>query len=515
MKTAKKSKKLEKYTRYSIFVIVLFSIIVLSLTSIYHVSGDGCWHIPAGKFIADNLKFPLFEPLGRDEPFWSPPLYHIFVAAVYYFFSFNGNVANFAAKFVSPVFGILSLIFSFLLIKKLANPKIAFYSTIFLAFIPIFIDYSVLSYTESVLVFFVVLSIYFLAEDKIILSGIAAGLSILAKYNGVLVLPILLYIAYKKYHNNKRFFYRNCAILVLATLVIASPWLIRNWALLGNPIWPFLNFIFHGFESKAYSQANFHNLIRLDLYESTYLGIFGVPDGNYAVFSFVKIQNLWILIVAWLIGTLVFIAPLIAGLLKFKKFKSIKSDRNNYAVTALKIWVLFYVLLFMLYVINVGTLVSRIILPAFPALAVFWAFGFEHLAANFSGTAKKILLALFLIAVIGLVASETIKVNIAANAWDKYKADFEWIKSNTDKKSVFIANGQCVPYNIERTSLYSTSENLDKADYIWVNQNLKLDSKSILDERALKSIQSKNYKIVYSNKETGTAIYGTKQQIFC
>ena len=174
----------ERYTKYSIIIFILFSLIVLSLASVYHVSGDGCWYMPVGKFMAEHGKFPLFEPLGRDEPFWSPPLYHIFVAILYYTFNlFNHNTANFAVKFVSPVFGILSLIFSFVTIKKMTNPKIAFYSTMFLAFVPIFMDYSTISYVESMLVFFVVLSVYFLINGKIVLSGVAVGLSVLTKYN--------------------------------------------------------------------------------------------------------------------------------------------------------------------------------------------------------------------------------------------------------------------------------------------------------------------------------------------
>ena len=141
MSLSKKINKMEKYAKYSIYIIILFSIVVLSLASIYHVSGDGCWHISAGKFIAKNMKLPLFEPIGRDEPFWSPPLYHIIVALVYNFFNtlFGANIANFAVKFISPVFGILSLVFSFIIIKKIVNSRTAFYSTIFLAFMPIFI----------------------------------------------------------------------------------------------------------------------------------------------------------------------------------------------------------------------------------------------------------------------------------------------------------------------------------------------------------------------------------------
>ena len=54
MISLKKFNMLEKYTRYSIIVIVLFSVIVLALESIHHISGDGCWHIQAGKFFGEK-----------------------------------------------------------------------------------------------------------------------------------------------------------------------------------------------------------------------------------------------------------------------------------------------------------------------------------------------------------------------------------------------------------------------------------------------------------------------------
>src|SRR3989338_7590662 len=118
MKLINTFKKSDKYARYSIYLIILFSFIVLSLASIYHVSGDGCWHISSAKFISNSMKLPFMEPLGREEPFWSPPLYHIIVAAVYSIFNaVNHNAANFAVKFVSPIFGILTLVFSFLTIR--------------------------------------------------------------------------------------------------------------------------------------------------------------------------------------------------------------------------------------------------------------------------------------------------------------------------------------------------------------------------------------------------------------
>jgi|TARA_Y100000310_G_scaffold336415_1_gene420892 4-amino-4-deoxy-L-arabinose transferase-like glycosyltransferase len=507
MNLIKKFKKQEKYTRYSILIIILFSVIVLALTSIHHVSGDGCWYVPVGKFMAENQNFPLFEPLGRDEPFWSPPLYHVLVAIVYGIFgAVNNSLGNFAVKFVSPIFGILSLIFTFLVVKKLVNSKIAFYSILFLAFIPIFIGYSVLSYVESTLIFFVILSVYFLINDKIILAGIAAGLSILAKYNGVFIIPVLLYIVYKKY--SKKQFYKNGLIIAILPLIVASPWLIRNWILLGNPIWPFLNFIFNGYESMSYGSLNFSNLFHYGLLLFTYLGIFGVPDGNFHLFSTFKLPYSEVLLPIWLVGTFIFIIPLIVGFFnKSQKNKNIKNNLRTLIIGALAIWIISYLILFLLYVPNVGWAVSRIILPAFPALAVFWAFGYEKL--NNSKLSKLFVILITLI-IAGFIFTEFVKFGFAANQWNFYKEDFDWVKSNTPQKSIFLVSGQCIPYNIQRTSLFSTDENLNKADYIWVNQNFKLDKRSVLDESSLNSIESENYKEVYSNKKTGTLIYSTK-----
>ena len=513
MNLIKKFNKLEKYTKYSIFVIVLFSIIVLFLTSIYHVSGDGCWHIPAGKFIANNLKIPLFEPLGRDEPFWSPPVYHIIVAVVYYIFSaFNNNIANFAVKFVSSLFGILSLIFSFLVVKKLCNSRTAFYSTIFLAFIPIVIDYSIFSYVESTLMFFVILSVYFLINGKFVLSGIAAGLSILAKYNGVFIIPVLIYIMHRRFGKNK--FYKNALIIALLSLLIAAPWLARNWILLGNPIWPFLNFAFNGLESKSYAEVHLLNLASPSLYASTYLGFFGVPDGNYNTFSFLRIPYLKVLLAIWLIGTFIFMIPLLIGFFNINKLRLCRKLENSKNSPKLKnanfmiVWILSYLVLFLLYAINVGSFVSRMVLPAFPAIAAFWAFGYEKLQGN---KFRKLINLVFILVIIGFVFTEFAKIRLASNAWGFYKEDFEWANANTKSNAVFVANGQCVPYNIERTSLYANDESLKKADYVWVNQNFALDKRSILDEQSLKIVQAKNFNVVYSNKKTGTTIYSARQ----
>lgn len=502
MNLLKKFQNSEKYTKYSAIIVIIFSIIVLSLTSIYHVSGDGCWHVSASRFMAENKKIPLFEPIGRDEPFYSPPLYHFLAASIYIIFNtISHDIANFAVKLISPIFGILSLTLSFLLIKKLTNPKIAFYSAVFLAFIPIFIDYSVLSYVESMLVFFVVLSVYFLINGRIALSGIAAGLSILTKYNGAFILPVLIYIVYRKSGKSKRLFYRNSLIVIALSLLVASPWLVRNWILLGNPIWPFLNFIFDGYESKSFYALNLKNLVELKLWIFTFLGFFGVPDGNPAAFKFASsIPYMPMLLTVWLIGAALFFIPLIFGF-----SKASKNFNEKYTKSFLILWIISYLAVFSLYAANAGFSVSRIILPLFPAIAVFWAFGYEKVL-SYDNFGKLAAFATCLI-IIGLTSALFVKFHGASRLWDLYEKDFEWVRANTNPDAVFIANGQCVPYNIERTSLYAVNDNFYKAGYAWVNQRFILDERSIYDEKTLNLVQSRKNRAVYSNIETGTVVY--------
>ena len=111
--------------------------------------------------------------------------------------------------------------------------------------------------------------------------------------------------------------------------------------------------------------------------------------------------------------------------------------------------------------------------------------------------------------IIGFVFTLAFKTILAAKAWNAYEKDFSWARQNTPRNVVFIANGQCIPYNIERTSLYVAQDNIKSANYAFVNQNFRLDIKSKIDKNSLKSIEQ-DYSIVYSNEQTGTKIYENK-----
>jgi len=498
MKLLTKFKNLHKYEKLALVVIILAIIIRFSLASMYHVSGDACWHISNAKFIATNNELPLFEQFGRDEPFWPPPLFHLVVSFVYgVFLNFSENAANFSVKMVSPLLGSLTLIFFYFISRELFNKKIAFFSLLFLAFIPLHIDYSVFSYIDGTVTFLAVLSVYLALKNKIALSAVTAGLTILTKYNGIFILPAILFIVYLK-NKKKKDLIKNFLIVLIIAGAIGSIWFIRNWIYLGNPVWPFLNNLFHGFEVISFAESatgsiNILNIFSITAITSLYLGIFGVPDGNISTLTFFKIPYLELFLAVWLIGTIIFIIPFILGLTKKFTHKKL-----------LILWIGSYILLVLIYVINASWSVSRFMLPAFPAVALIWGIGIEKIKHK---QIKKALLFLITIIAICFVLTSFVKVGIAAKSWNIYHDDFEWVKENTDKKGIFLTSSQCIPYNIERQTLRSDIKNLNKADYIFVNQHFRLDNRALHEKDIIEELKKEHITQIYENKKTETKVY--------
>ena len=150
------------YKKLTVLVIVIAILLRLMLTFIHTISGDACWHFSASKFIAENLRIPFYDNIGRSkfEPFWPSPLFHIVAA---FFYSVIGELG---LKLTPFIFGSLSLIISYLIFRKFLNEKQTFYAALFMSFLPIGIDFSVVGYPESAVEFFVILSIYFAVNSR-------------------------------------------------------------------------------------------------------------------------------------------------------------------------------------------------------------------------------------------------------------------------------------------------------------------------------------------------------------
>ena len=262
--------------------------------------------------------------------------------------------------------------------------------------------------------------------------------------------------------------------------------------------WPFLNFVFNGLDKKSYSGLNLSNLISGKTYISTYLGFFGVPDGNYNTLFFANIPFLGIFLTLFLIGTLFFVFPLVMG------FKRGKSNNIFYVLLGS------FVILFLLYVVNVGPFVSRMLMPAVLALAFFYGKGMFTIIKKNHVIGNTFMILMIIISV-GFFTIEIVKFSLASSSWNFYEEDFNWITENTDKNAIFVAGGQCIQYHIKRTSLSSEEIVNNKYDFVWLNQNFRLDDRAILTNDQLNILYTKDKELVYTNKNTKTSIYKIKR----
>ncbi len=487
-------RKTDKYTKYALMTIAIGIILRFLLASIYYPSGDACWHLSVSRFIANNYQIPLFEPIGRDV-FWVFPLFHI-IAAIFYkvFLIFGTGAAEGSMRFVSPIFGSASLFLIFHVTKILFDKKKAFYATFFMAFFPLTLFYSSISYLGSTALFFALLSIYLLLKNHQIFSAICLSIAILTKYIVGFIFPAIIFLIYIKREDNKEFI-KNSVIFIMVLLIAVLPWLLRNYIELGNPVWPFFSSVFGGYTSQeSFSDMSLSNLLNLGHATKLYLGFFGVPNGSLAAFSFINLPFMGLLVTAWLLTTFMFITPFIIALFNigYKRKK----------IQFLIIWIFFFLIGASFYIINVNNIYARYFLSAVPAIAILWAIGLEKI----NKISKYIFIILILIS-IGFASTEFFKFNIAKKSWQNYSEDFNWVKQNTPKEAIFMSTGQCVQYNIDRLTLYAKEENIKKADYIWNNKKFNLESSAILPENILTTIKDKNLSIAYKNKKTGTIIY--------
>jgi 4-amino-4-deoxy-L-arabinose transferase-like glycosyltransferase len=488
-------KSLDRFTRLAFFVIIAGILLRFVLAIPYHVAGDACWHISNARFMADSLSIPFLEPLGRDQPFWPPPLFHIVIAIFFKIFGiFGTEIANFGLKLVSPIVSSFLLVVSYLMFRELFSKKIAFYGTVFMTFIPISIDYGVFAYADGLLTLLILASIYFALKNRVWIASFSLGLAMLTKYTSMFAIPALIYILYTK---NRKSFIKNFSIFALTTAAISLPWYIRNWIYLKNPVYPILNSLFGGIEIGAtYSGFEISKLLSFNSILFPFFELFGAPDGNVTIAFIFNSPYILPLVSIWIVAIIIFSIPVFFGRLS-------RESRNVSLFLAVP-----FMLAAVLHIMNVGWSTGRRLMPIIIVLAFLWANGIENLNKRLKNPKHSGLMFLIIIVIIsGLVISEAAKIGIASNSWNSYNEDFRWARENTPKDALFVAGGQCLSYNLERFAYQPFPDNMQDVDYIWFNQNFWLDGKSILDSKQLESFNELDTELVYENKATHTRIY--------
>jgi len=160
------------------------------------------------------------------------PIYPLFLSGVYFVFGHS----YFAVRVIQSIVGGLTCIVIYFIGKKAVNRNVGFIAAIISVFYPFFIYYTGYLLVETLLIFLLVVSVYWLVTSiekpqwkNLGLSGIITGLAILCKPTGFAFLPFCLLCFVAIMGIRKLSTYRNIAIFLLFFVASLSPWVIRNY----------------------------------------------------------------------------------------------------------------------------------------------------------------------------------------------------------------------------------------------------------------------------------------------
>jgi hypothetical protein len=227
----------------SIFLLlftILLKILVILNTDL---SPDECYYFLWSK----NLEISYYD---------HPP----FVAYLIYISTKIFGENEFGVRFSSILLSFLTGIFLIMIGKKLKDYEISFNIILLISTSIIFSVGSFIITPDTPLIFFLILSYYFLLKYKenknfIYLCAIFFGFSLLSKYTAILVLPSFIYFFYKE----KILFKKEGILFFLISLFIFSPVLIWNFK---NNFISFKFQLHHGLPSKKLNFLNTINYLR-------------------------------------------------------------------------------------------------------------------------------------------------------------------------------------------------------------------------------------------------------------
>ena len=246
----------DRYQKYSVIVIGLVLLILFISIAIlayvppvsrdaltHHLAIPKLWLKHGGIYEIPSLIFSYY-PMNL-ELLYLIPLYF-------------GN--DIFPKYIHFSFALATAWLIYCYLRKRTGHALSLLGVLLFLSTPVIIKLSITAYVDLGLIFFSWASIYYLVEWKrsgfdfklLIISSLFCGLSMGTKYNGLLVLLLLSFavpVIYIRSINEKGYNKKSAIlypiIFVFVSVVIFSPWMIRNYKLTNNPIYPLYNSLFN------------------------------------------------------------------------------------------------------------------------------------------------------------------------------------------------------------------------------------------------------------------------------
>lgn len=183
------------------------------------------WDAPHYLYIAQNGYTSHGDPANFIV---FPPLYPVIVKFVDLIF----NNLVFSGILISNILFIAGSLIFYILVKNEFNEKTATRTLVILNVFPTSYFFSI-PYTESLFFFLIILSFYFLKENKLWKTGIAGSLGFLARTMGIILLPaLILTTAVSKFNKKKKIF--SWIVISIPFAITIFSYLAINWSVFGN-----------------------------------------------------------------------------------------------------------------------------------------------------------------------------------------------------------------------------------------------------------------------------------------
>jgi 4-amino-4-deoxy-L-arabinose transferase-like glycosyltransferase len=436
-----------RLTEKLIFLLIIFlgSLLRFYFVLLHPVNSDAAWHLSIAENIALLAHIPQSDTFRHLPAFWPPPLFHLIAAQLYLI------AADFLImKFLSPVFGVMTLFISFLFFRYLFGTDVALLATFFLAVFPLHLYLSIISYVGTAVTFFTFFCTYFflraILEDNhkmMVMAGINFGLSLLTKATGFAVFFILIIIS-GIYYNKKKFKLSTLIWTILIGVSIGLVWYLRTYIIYGNPFGPD-GFIFGSSTSQqSILDSIITNKSYLVFFNQTHqlLASFWVLNRNSTVISF--------------------ITPVILTLTLLYGLREIGRRRYKADGVVITIVIVFTATtaIYLLDTLEIHGV--RLSLPMIPALSGIIAFGFSKLffggkTDNYSSWRYPLIV--FLVTLISASSTYTLyqKTYTVASDIETVSNACIWINNYTPDSEKILNDGwrDDVEFSSKRYTIYS------------------------------------------------------------
>jgi 4-amino-4-deoxy-L-arabinose transferase-like glycosyltransferase len=219
-----------------VFLVIAIAILILELGIIEGspiAFGDDAYHAYIAKYIGTTLNFPKVLP-GLNSYYTYSPLLHL-LSSLFYATSAYGEIL---VKALIPVLVFITGLGVFVTVSRFLSRSAAFIAAVLTITMPIITTYSVLIYTDILMMLFFALSSMFTliaerdnSKKYWVLAVVFAGLSFLSKGIGIISFGfigfVLLYKIIKKELGFKEFLKLGAIVLCIAILTVGG-WLVRN-----------------------------------------------------------------------------------------------------------------------------------------------------------------------------------------------------------------------------------------------------------------------------------------------